>query len=205
MKGHGWSEKGMGMLEKRFKSVSPQLFTSDGTVSGYFTIADASLFKVKQIVTLSAAGQPNICLEVKSVESAVLMKVGPIGGSIKAYTNVSAYTVIAGAFIYADEQERTSVPEQAVERLTYEEEPTVARRVVIVDKLGNKFDQDNPLPVGSVQLFTKRFDTITAEYPSPTEEIYRSRVGGVTGAIQETATIDYTDFTKNYIVSVVRS
>ena len=193
------------MFEKRWHSVAPQAFTSDGTTQGQLTVVDASLFKVKQIVTLSASAQTNICLEIKAVDSINDLKVGPIGGSIKSFTDISAYTTIAGAFLFANEQERSSVPEQAVERLTYEEEPTVARRVVVVDKLGNKFDQDNPLPVGSIQLFTKRFDAITAEYPTPTQEIYKSRVGGLTGAVQEIVTIDYTTYAKDFIASVVRT
>lgn len=193
------------MMEKRWKSVSPQAFTSDGTVRGQFTVADASLFKVKQIVSLSAAGQPNITLEIKSVEDATTLRVGPIGGSIKNYTDISVYTTLASAFVFANEQERSSVPEQAVERLTYEEEPTVARRVILVDKLGNKFDETNRLPTGSIQLFTKPFDAITALYPSDTQEIYESRVGGISGTVQETVTINYTDTTKSYITNVART
>jgi len=193
------------MMEKRWKSVPPQAFTSDGTVQGKFTVADASLFKVKQIVTLSATGQPTLSLEVKTVIDAVTMGVGPIGGDIKAYVDISVYTIVAGAFIFANEQPRSTVPEQAIERLTYEEEPTVARRVVIVDKLGNKIDSSNPLPVGSIQLFTKQFDTITASYPLSTREIYQSRLGGIIGAIQETVTVDYVDATKDLVSTVVRT
>lgn len=193
------------MLEKRWISVPPQAFMSDGTIQGQITVVDASLFKVKQVVSISAAGQPNLTLEIKTVESATQLRVGPVRGSIKAYSDISAYTIVAGAFIFANEQERSSVPEQAVERLTYEEEPTVARRVILVDKLGNKFDETNRLPTGSVQLFTKPFDAITALYPTPTQEIYESRVGGVSGTIQETVTINYTDTTKSYITNVART
>jgi hypothetical protein len=193
------------MFEKRWHSIAPQAFTSDGTSSGQLTVVDASLFKVKQIVSLSAAGQPNLILEVKSVDNATTMRVGPVGGSIKSYTNIALYTTIAGAFIFASEQERSSVPEQAIERLTYEEEPVVARRVVLVDKLGDKFDETNRLPTSSIQLFTKPFDAITALYPAPTQEIYESRVGGTMGAIQETVTINYTDATKSYITDVART
>lgn len=59
--------------------------------------------------------------------------------------------------------------------------------------------------VNSVQLFTLPFDTITATYPLATQEVYKSRVGGTGGTVQQTVTVDYTDATKVFIVSVVRT
>lgn len=59
--------------------------------------------------------------------------------------------------------------------------------------------------VNSVQLFTLPFDTITATYPLATQEVYKSRVGGTGGTVQQTVTVDYTDATKAFIVSVVRT
>lgn len=135
------------MYEKRLAAVAPQLFTSDGTVQGRLTISNTSLFKVKQEVILNATGLPNLELEIKQIDDINIIYVGPKGGPIKNRTDISAYTVLAGAFIFAAEQNRPSVPEQSVERLTYEEEPTVARRVVVVDKMGNKIDGDNPIPI----------------------------------------------------------
>ena len=32
----------------------------------------------------------------------------------------------------------------------YEEEPTVAQRTILVDKYGNKYDENNPLPVNAI-------------------------------------------------------
>lgn len=59
--------------------------------------------------------------------------------------------------------------------------------------------------VNSVQLFTLPFDTITATYPLTTQEVYKSRVGGTGGTVQQTVTVDYTDATKALILSVVRT
>lgn len=56
----------------------------------------------------------------------------------------------------------------------------------------------------TIQLFTLPFDAVTAMYPSVTQEIYQSRVGGTGGTVQETVTINYTDATKNYITDVSR-
>lgn len=194
------------MYEKRLPAVSPQSFTSDGTTIGTITIANASLFKVKQKVLVRATSLSNLQLEIKRIEEdGVTIHLGPPKTSITQRTDLSEYTLLLSATIEAAEQERPIIPEQEVERLTYEEEPVVARRVVVVDKVGKKVDDTNPLPVSNVQLFTKKFDAITAEYPSDTQEIYKSRVGGISGEVQETVTIVYTDSTKNLIASVVRT
>lgn len=138
------------MYEKRFKAVPLQAFTANGNTVGQVTIADTTLFKVKQVVILSATGQPDLTLEVKRVDSRTIMYVGPTTGNIDTRTDISLYTTAASAGIFANEQKRTSIPEQDVERNTYEEEPVVARRVTLVDPMGDKYDATNPLPVAAV-------------------------------------------------------
>lgn len=61
---------------------------------------------------------------------------------------------------------------------------------------------DKPVPVKSIQVFTKPFDAITAEYPSATQEIYKSRVGGIAGVVQQTLTVNYTDATKEFFLDL---
>lgn len=129
------------MLEKRWIAVPAQAFTSDGTAQGQITVSDATLFKVKQVVILvSNAIASRDDLEVKQIPDKNTIFVGPKGGNIDARTDLSAYLVADSASIAANEQQRSKVPEQEIERLTYEEEPTVARRSVLVDKFGNKLD-----------------------------------------------------------------
>ena len=136
-------------MEKRLKAVPPQAFIADGNAVGQVTIANTSLFKVKQHVVLVAIGQANLTLEIKRVldDGSNTMLVGPVKGNIDSRSDISLYTVAANAYIYANEQQRPSIPEQEIERLTYEEEPTIARRVILVDELGNKINASNPLPV----------------------------------------------------------
>lgn len=55
---------------------------------------------------------------------------------------------------------------------------------------------------GSVGLFTIPYDEIDATYPDSTHEVYVSKLSGVT---QQTVTITYTDSTKNFISTVVRT
>ena len=133
---------GIGMFEKRFAAVAPQLLTSDGTVAGQITVADASLYKVKQTISLQGTSLGPDQFQVQRVPNINTILLGPVGSSniLLDRSDVSAYTVAAGAFIFSIEQQRTGIPEEQIERWTYEEEPTVARRVVIVDKMGNKID-----------------------------------------------------------------
>lgn len=155
------------ITEKRLLAVSPQTFTANGNNVGQIKVADASLFRVKQDVSINATGLPELRLEVKKVLDINTLFVGPDKGSIDLRTDISAYTTALGANISADQQNRPNIPEEAVERATYEDEPVVARRVVMVDKLGDIFDDDNPLPIafdGTVNIGDVR---ITAQDNDP--------------------------------------
>lgn len=124
------------MLEKRFTAVASQTFIADGGANGSVTIPDTSLFKVRQKVTLTGTALDNLELEVKRVESSTVMRVGPVNGAINAYTDISAYTTAASAALFANEQNRPSIPSEEIVRATYEEEPVVAQRSVAVDSMG---------------------------------------------------------------------
>lgn len=134
------------MFEKRWAAVSPQLFTSNGTANGKLTVVDSSVFKVKQQINISSNALPNLNLEIKSIPDDVTILVGPVGANIFTYSDISAYLVADSASISAIEQKRSSVPVEEINRAVYEEEPVVATRTILVDKHGNKFDQNNPLP-----------------------------------------------------------
>lgn len=166
----------MAHLEKRLRKRDPELFTANGTLNGEITVNSVLGFKVKQIVIVAASGLPPLELEVKQIDSINTMFVGPIKGAITNRTDISAYTIAAGANIFALEQPAPSIPEQHVERITYEEEPVVARRVFVVDQLGDPYTADNPFPVDaslnvggiSVDFDAKDGDNISiSAHPSP--------------------------------------
>lgn len=205
------------MFEKRFAAVSPQAFTADGTANGLITIVNATLFKVKQQIFVNATGQPQLQLEVKSIPSPTTMVVGPRGGNINQTINISAYTVVAGANVFADIQKRPDIDFAEIMRAVYDEEPAVALRSLLVDKMGNDIDTtvdssgknrlavDSEVTVNTVQLFTLPFDTISAAYPTSSQEVYTSYLGGLSGTLQQTVTVNYTDSTKNLIQNVLRT
>lgn len=59
--------------------------------------------------------------------------------------------------------------------------------------------------IKTVQLFTVPYDAITVTYPSTTQEVYKSRVGGIGGVVQQTVTVNYTDITKNFLLNAART
>ncbi len=137
-------------LEKRFPAVSPQFFTINGSATGIATVLDSSLFKVKQVVIVSSNVRPNIEVEVKHVSSPTEIVLGPRTGNIFATTDLSLYLTVDGAFVFANEQKRPTITADEFERATYEEEPTVAKRTILVDEFGNKITQANPLPTSAI-------------------------------------------------------
>lgn len=175
------------MLEKRFQAVPPQPFTADGTADGIVTIADTRLFKVKQKVFVRSNTVPSIDgLEVKRIISQTQMIVGPEKQPIHAYSDLSNLLVADSAVIGSNEQVRPSIPVEEFSRAVYEEEPAVAIRSMLVDKNGNDYRTDNPLPVqlssGSVNI-----GTVNAElevqlshldnYPNPGDVHDSVRIG----------------------------
>lgn len=223
--------------ERKWDAVPPRAFIASGTAQGVITLADTAGFKTKQVAYLSSSTIPApLAVQVKRVLSPTKLIVGAVDNKIASWKplDISAYTVVTGAVIGAEEQNKNNVPTDDHYSAVYESDPTVADRVVFVDKYGNFYDDTNPLPIifdgtvtigtiqiegpsgnildpasdGSVktiQLFTKPFDSITATYPTSTQEIYKSRVGGILGVVQETVTLNYTDPSKRFILNVART
>ena len=134
--------------------VPAQLLTSDGLLNGQITIDDTCAFVVGHIVILSSSTQGTTRLQVKRVTNSSTLFLGRIDKKIDDRVDLTSYLVADGASIEASEQPRPTVPEQEIERLTYDEESVIARRVVIVDKYGAKVSDDNPLPVSATVVPT---------------------------------------------------
>ena len=125
------------MLEKRFTAVAPQLFTADGTTNGVIKVVYSGFFKVKQQIIIKSNTQgPTTDLEVKKIVDVNTIEIGP-KGKIDLRADLSMYTTVDAAHIFANEQHRSLIPQEEVIRAVYEEEPVVAYRVIGVDQNGN--------------------------------------------------------------------
>ena len=134
------------ITEKRILAVSAQSLLLDGSQAGEITIADTSVFRVGQLVTLASDTQDYANFQVKRILKNSFIYLGKESKPIQDRSDLSSFLVADGAKIFAREQKRPSIPEQEIERHTYEEEPVVARRVILVDKYGERFSESNPLP-----------------------------------------------------------
>lgn len=134
--------------EKKRLAVSPLLFTEDGTADGIITVSDTCEFRAKQIVFLKSDSENPQQFEVRTILSETQFTVGEKGTDFKCLSDVSAFTVSDNAEVYALEQLRPKISPDETLRYSYEEEPIVARRTVLVDQLGRviKYD-DGKLPI----------------------------------------------------------
>lgn len=142
-------------IEQKWPAVAPQPFTADGGAQGQIAAADVRGVKVKQFIVIKATGQPDLRVQVKRVvKKTGKITVGPPSdqqtqgkAGLRTTTDLTAYTLLAGAFFYAEEQDKVRVKKDDQDAATYEQEPTVARRVVQVDQFGDFYDDDNRVPV----------------------------------------------------------
>lgn len=140
-------------LERKWNAVPPQSFTANGSAQGLVTVLDTAGFKTKQVAYLKNNTIPNpLAVQVKRVLSPTQLIVGAIDNKIAQYISldISAYTVVSGASIGAEEQNKNNVPSDDHYSAIYESDPTIADRVVPVDQYGNIISQNNPLPTQPV-------------------------------------------------------
>lgn len=137
-------------LEKRWNAVPAVLLTANGGSDGKVTVSSTSGFKVKQLVNLKSTLPSSLEFRVQKVESETVLYLGPKDGKIHSRSNLSAFTTALSSTIEAVEQLRPSIPQLEYERAVYEEEPTIAKRVFLVDEFGDGIDGNNPLPVEAV-------------------------------------------------------
>jgi len=151
-------------IEKKWTRQGPAAFTADGGENGLITVSSVECFKTKQVVWIKSDTQPRLRLEIKRVPSLTTIVVGPLVDNKKrkidnlnVRQDISSYTVADNAFIEAEEQPKRTIPENDQWAAVYEFEPTVALRTFLVDKLGDGYTVNNPLPVDGT--FSVTLDT----------------------------------------------
>lgn len=132
------------MLEKFWKEIPSQLFTDFGTYNGIVTLSSTNGYKLNQFVVILNPSLPSVAAEIKAILSDTQLAIGPQGGNPNMRIDLSAYGT--NSTITAPEQSRPAIATQDIERFTYEEAPTVARRTISVDDAGNvlKFVKNGP-------------------------------------------------------------
>lgn len=137
-------------LETQWLTISPVLFTSNGTQFGVVTVSDTVNFKDKQVVYIKSNTVPVKQFQIKRVLSNTQFIVGPVDNKVSPtdYSDISAYLVADGASIGAAEQDKLAKPSSQNQWFAvYESTPTNAVRTIPIDPYGNLIGPDNPLPV----------------------------------------------------------
>lgn len=167
--------------EKKWRAITPKSFTSDGTSNGSIQLASTRGFKVKQAVIVKSTTQLDLFLEVKDVLNQTTLIVGAKGSNMKDFADLSGYLVADSASIQAPEQTRPSIPEKEYERAVFEEEPTVAKRVIQVDEWGVPYSAQNPLPInidGDISIDNLNVElTHLDNFPNPGDVADSVRIG----------------------------
>lgn len=143
----GWKGFQTMANEKKWDLVPPQPFTATGTVDGHITVADSRLFHVKQTVIIFSDALGPILFQTKQINSLTDIVVGPVSQDINSRSDMSAYLLSSNPMISANTQERYTIRPEAITRAVYQEEPAVAIRTLMVDPLGDFYDDENPLPI----------------------------------------------------------
>ena len=125
-------------IEKTWLAVPAMPLLQNGDSTGLIKVSSTLSFKVKQKIILKSSSQQPVELEIKRINDDIYLEVGNTGKSIKQRTDISQFLVSDSAVLLAIEQPRPAIAPDEYERASYEEEPTVAKRVVLVDALGNK-------------------------------------------------------------------
>lgn len=121
-----------------WEAISPKSFLFDGSSAGEVYLVSTAGFKTNMKVIIEAIGLPDLRLIVKFVRADDLLIVGPDDKNTSSVTDLTLYTVAVNATIKADQQYRDVVSLATMDRFTYEEEPTVAQRNILVSEFGNK-------------------------------------------------------------------
>lgn len=204
-------------IERTWVVVPPQSITSNGTSDGHISVADSTLFYVKRKVVVFSDAVGPMSLEIKRINNINDMELGP-PGDIKQRSNLQLILTSDNPMISApDEQARPTLSMEEVIKAAYANEPAVALRNMLVDVLGNKIDSsvgsdgknrlavDADVTIDNLQLLDKPYDSGTETYPTSTQTILITYVGGLSGTPVQRIILNFSDSSQNNLLNFERS
>lgn len=133
--------------DQLFSEVSPQAILADGTKYGELQVANAAfIFKVGQTVKVKTDSSVYLKYVVKEVPSLNIVILAQ-DGNVRELADLTYVVTSDNPTIRSDRQNRPAVTESNILRSVFEEAPTVAIRTMQVDRGGNPYSSDNPVPV----------------------------------------------------------
>lgn len=170
-----------------------QNFTANGTSNGLIQVANTAGFYVNAKVRIVSNTQPSKLLEIKRVDGTTQIWVGAVGAGILDRADLSAYLVADNATITLYEQQATRLAYADIQALTYAHEPILAKRVIMVDKYGRYYDEDNPLPISasiSGDVYVDLDALTPPNQPNPDNVLIVGSEDGTKGGLKHAARVD---------------
>lgn len=170
--------------ERYLNPVPPQLLTGNGTTDGKIVIAKAGLFKIRQSVVLRSSTQQPVELEIKDSVDTTLT-IGPRDRNPDTRTDLSAFLTADNASIRAPKQLRPMIPldhiipEHDKDQWEHEEEPTNAKRVILVGRSGDPIDTDLNGSGQTALVVEATVSGVTIDYPTTATVFNPTATGGV--------------------------
>lgn len=183
--------------ERYWEEVSPRSLSTDGTSDGSIGLTDLNGFYVKQDVVLQSNTRPATTFQIKRIDvTNSRIWLGSKSEPINKYSDLSAFLIADASTIQSSRQPKNSVPKDDQAQGTYETEPIVARRVILVDDQGNKISSENPLPVDAsvsvvVPPVTVDLDALTPPtQANPDNVLIVGSEDGTKGGLKHAARVD---------------
>ena len=129
-------------LEKIWQAIPASPILEIGPAASV-RVANFGLFRTEMQVILKANGQENLTLKVRRVQNGFVY----LSTIDNAIPNLSAYGTSNSGTIEVTEQERKIITFEDQDGDRYERAPTNADRQVLVDRAGEFYTRDNPLPI----------------------------------------------------------
>jgi hypothetical protein len=133
-------------MDCKYDLCGPLAFTADGGVQGMVTVSSVYHLKLGAFVLISANNLSPVRLQIKKILSNTQLIVG-VDGDINNRYDISAYTVALNGFLLQPEQGKVDVEDGQIHKFVFEHGPTNAFRNILVNRLGNAFDENNPIPM----------------------------------------------------------
>lgn len=147
----------------------PTIVATPITVANFIvTVPDTYGMRVKQKATLSIAGLPAKEFEIRRVLSDTQIHLGELDNKdFRAYANPVEYST---GTLTIFEQERNKMGAEIYARATYEEDPVIAWRTLLVDPYGHRIDsvidQDGLRRLAVDSTITLETLTVDIDYPN---------------------------------------
>lgn len=135
--------------EKRYYHIQPMQLTANSTSDGLISVESTYGIKVNQILLFKSSVQDKLAKVQRVISETQFIVIDakePV--TTKNKLDMSIFSLINLSTVELAEEKRPVIDILEIQRQVYEEEPTVANRLHLVDWLGRSYDASNPMPIG---------------------------------------------------------